>query len=570
MRQLEVASGWHSKAGRRPDNQDYVASWLAGPALHGVVVAVADGVGGHAGGRVAAETTARGFLDAYLSQPETVGVRRAAARAAESMNAWVHAQGRADPARAGMATTLTVAVLRHRTLHVLHVGDSRLYRLRAGSLVQLTTDHVHEGPEQGHVLRRAVGLEDVLRADFASEPLVEGDRLLLTTDGVHGPLRPVEMARLLRQEAAPGRAARALVQAALDSGGQDNATALVLDVLALPSAAQDELAAEATGLPLRAVPEAGDVVDGYRLERLLAEGRYSALFVAVDDQARPASRVVVKFPKPAIAADAAYRAAFVREGWVASRVRSPWVGDAIEPAPGRRAWLYTVMPHYDGETLEARLRRGPPVRLRDGLGIGIGLAKGLAALHRAGIVHRDVKPDNVLLTVGADGAPHPRLIDFGVVRLPGLDLPGAPAPDQAAPGTPSYMAPELLAGAQGDAHSDVFALGVTLYRMFTGAYPYGEIEPFQRPVWRAPTPLQQRRPDLPGWLELVLSRAIAVDPGERPGDALELALELEAGAARPQVARGRRALLARDPVRFWQGCCLVLLVLLACSALLRG
>ena len=93
------------------------------------------------------------------------------------------------------------------------------------------------------------------------------------------------------------------------------------------------------------------------------------------------------------------------------------------------------------------------------------------------------------------------------------------------------MAPEALAGAPGDAQGDVFALGVTLYRMFAGAYPYGEIEPFQRPNWKAPTPLQQRRPDLPGWLDLVLSRAIAIQPQSRPGDALELALELEAGAA---------------------------------------
>ena len=568
MRQLEIALGWHTDAGRRPDNQDFVGSFAGSPAeriRHGYVAALADGVGGHAGGRVAAETAVRSFIEFYLGQPETIGVRTAAARAAEALNAWIHAQGRTDPACTGMATTLTAIVLRHRTLHALHVGDTRLYRLRDGVLTQLTTDHVHDHPDQRHVLRRAVGLEDALRADYLVEPLIENDRLLLVTDGVHGPLRDGEVRRLLQQEPAPARAALALVRAALDAGGQDNATALVMDVLALPPVAQDELTAQAHALPIGPVPSPGEVIDGYSVGPPLSDGRYSALFLGTDTIARPPLPVVLKYPKPSVAADAAYRAAFVREGWVAARVRSPWLGDAIEPAPGRRTRLYTVMPHYPGETLEARLQRGPPVKLAEGLVIGAGLAKGLAALHRAGIVHRDVKPDNVLLSPEPGGRIRARLIDFGVVRLPGVDTTGGIG----TPGTPSYMAPEALAGAPGDAQGDVFALGVTLYRMFAGAYPYGEIEPFQRPNWKAPTPLQQRRPDLPGWLDLVLSRAIAIQPQNRPGDALELALELEAGAANRPGPTRRQPLLARNPVRFWQGCCLLLALLLALSALLR-
>ena len=567
MRHLEVAVGWSSEVGRRPDNQDYVGACLTTPAdrdRHGIVAVVADGVGGHLGGRVAAETAGRAFIDFYLGQSETIGVRRAAAKSVECVNAWVHAQGQTDLAHAGMATTLTAAVLRHRTLHILHVGDSRLLRWRDGVLVQLTRDHVMDAPDQRHVLRRAIGLEDTIRADYAAEAMIEGDRLVLCTDGVHGSLRETELARLLRQEPTPERAASAVVRAALDNGSQDNATALVLDILHLPPAAQQELAAEAANLPIRPVPSVGDVIDGYHLGRALSDGRYSALFVATDQGGAPPAEVVLKFPKPTVAADELYRSAFIREGWVAARVRSPWLGDAIEPAPGRRTCLYTVMPHYQGETLEARLLRGPPIRLGQGLKIGIGLAKGLAALHRAGIVHRDIKPDNVML-----GTETARLIDFGVVRLPGIEENG-PDPDQGAPGTPSYMAPELLAGAPGDERSDIFALGVTLYRMFTGAYPYGEIEPFQRPNWRAPTPLQQRRPDLPGWLDSVLARSIAIASSDRPGDALELAMDLEAGAARPIVAPRPKALLARNPVLFWQGCTLILLVLLLLSALWRS
>ncbi len=574
-RQLEVALGFHTEQGRRADNQDYVGAILGSTvsrARHGVVAAIADGVGGHAGGRIAAETAVRAFLDFYLGQSETIGVRRAAARAAEAVNGWIHAQGRTDPAARDMATTLTAIVLRHRTLHALHVGDSRLLRLRAGALAQLTTDHVHDKPDERHILRRAIGLEDVLRADFLAEALVEGDRLVLLTDGVHGPLREAEIVRLLQQEPSPDRAAANLVHAALDNGGQDNATALVLDVLNLPAANMTELSAEAETLPLIAVPSPGDSIDGFRVGQPLSNGHYSALFHGIDERATPPLPLVLKFPKPAVATDTLYRAAFVREGWVAARVRSPWLGEALEPAPGRRSCLYTAMPHYRGETLEARLVRGPAIRLAEGLRIGIGLAKGVAALHRAGIVHRDIKPDNVILSPEPNGAVRARLIDFGVVRLPGVETEDeGPRPDHGAPGTPSYMAPELLDAtrARGDERSDVYALGVTLYRLFTNAYPYGEVEPFQRPRHRPPTPLQQRRPDLPGWLDMVLARAVALNPADRQGDAMELALELDEGASRPQTAPRRVPLIERHPVRFWQGVSAILLLLLTFAVLLH-
>ena len=101
-----------------------------------------------------------------------------------------------------------------------------------------------------------------------------------------------------------------------------------------------------------------------------------------------------------------------------------------------------------------------------------------------------------------------RLIDLGVARLPQLE----DFPPGDIPGTPSYMAPELFAGAAGDEMSDLFALGVTVYRMFARAYPYGEIEPFTRPRFGQPASLAARRPDLPAWLDGAIAKAIAVDP----------------------------------------------------------
>ncbi len=194
----------------------------------------------------------------------------------------------------------------------------------------------------------------------------------------------------------------------------------------------------------------------------------------------------------------------------------------------------------------------------EGLAIALRLARAIATLHRAGIIHRDIKPDNVLLERGGGL----RLIDLGVVRLPMLeDFPGADIP-----GTPSYMAPELFDGQPGDELSDQFALGVTLYRMFSGRYPYGEIEPFSRPRFGQATPLARHRPDLPAWLWHVLSRTLQVEPAKRFGDVLELSMELESGLDRgvPIVLR-RQSLYERNPLRFWQVVAAVLALLLLLS-----
>ena len=142
-----------------------------------------------------------------------------------------------------------------------------------------------------------------------------------------------------------------------------------------------------------------------------------------------------------------------------------------------------------------------------------------------------------------------RLIDLGVARLPHME--DIPAPY--APGTPSYMAPELFAGAPGDERSDQFALGVTIYRMFTGAYPYGEIEAFSHPRFRRAKPLTAHRPDLPAWLDEALARATAADPDDRFGDVFEFVFALEHGAIRaaPPVPRPQ-PLYERDPLLFWK------------------
>jgi len=542
-RTLRVNAAFSTQRGRREENQDYVGVCCEGPAgVQGHVAAIADGVSLGEGGRTAAELTVRSFLEAHYGSAPTTGIARSAARHLAAINGWLHTLGTTDARLRHAATTFTALVLTGRDAHVLHVGDSRAYLLQDERLHRLTTDHTLQQPERDHILLRAVGMEPTVRLDHAVHALRTHDRLMLCTDGVHATLKQEQLRSLLLRRRSPEEDAAAIVEAALDAGSQDNASCVIIDVLEVPEAGTQELLGHIASLPLLPPPSPGDEVDGFILEELLSSGRYSRLLRARDTAGD--GDVVLKFPQANVASASTHHQAFVREAWVAARLHSPYIGESIELPANRQTRLYSVMPYYEGETLERRLKRGP-LSFTDGMPIAQRLLRAIATLHRAGIIHRDIKPDNVLLQ--PDGGL--RLIDLGVVRLPLLE----DFPSGDIPGTPSYMAPELFEGRTGDEGSDQFALGVTLYRMFTGRYPYGEIEPFSRPRFTQPTPLSRYRPDLPAWLGHVLSRTLHPDPAGRFGDMLELSMELDSALERgePMITR-RPSLYERNPLRFWQ------------------
>lgn len=560
---VKASIGFFSATGARESNEDFagaVLGWELPKPRGDVVAAIADGIGSTKGGRVAAETAVRGFLDGFCDLPETMEVRRGAAKVVSSLNSWIHALGQRDPDLAEMGCTFTALVLRGRVAHVLHVGDTRAYRFSNDRLSLLTNDHAREaGPGRSGVLYRALGVETEARLDYSSQPVARHDRFLLCSDGVHGVLQSERIADVMRAQSASADTARALVAAALQSGSSDNCTAMVIDVVELPAGSVD-VDAVMMQLPLIPVPIAGETVDGFLLKALISDGRYTRLFLAVDEL--EGGDVVLKFPKPQIGEVAAYRAAFVRETSVGARVNSPWIGRIIEPPPGRQTCLYTVMPFYQGELLDTRIARRPLLGLEEGRNIAIKLARAVAALHRADIIHRDIKPDNVILE--RDGSL--KLVDLGVVRVPGLE----DAPPETIPGTAAYMAPEMFDGEAGNMATDLYALGVTMYRSFTGEFPYGNGDATSPPRRQRPIPLATLRPDLPAWLEATLARAIALDPAERFHDVTEFAAEMEAGPAGAPVAAQRpRTFYERAPVRFWQGVSALLALALILSLWLR-
>lgn len=556
---LLVSVGVASECGPRADNQDFAAAWLGTAtqaAHHGVLAALADGVSGGKAGRAAAELAVASLIDGYYEQADTIGVAAAVERVISPYNHWLAAMGRGET-MAHAATTLTAIVVRGRRGHVLHVGDSRAWLLRDGRLRQITSDHCHSHPDRRHILLRALGLEEQVRLDHHELALSPHDRLLLTSDGVHGTLGARRIEHLLARRQSAEADAAALVAAAHEAGGQDNATALVLDIVDLPAASHDAIAGDMARLPILPPPVTGDSIDGFVLHEVLSDGRYTRLFRATDSFG--GAIVAIKFPKPALLSEHGARAAFTREMLVGSRISSPFVGGVFQVPDDRQTRLYGVQPFHVGQTLEARLAGRVP--LAEALHVAIRLTRAVAALHRLGIVHRDIKPDNVILT--EEGGL--KLIDLGVARLPKIDDFGA----DEIPGTPGYLAPEMYQGELGSEASDQFALGVTFWRLFVGAWPYGEIEAFSRPRFRQPDPPSRLRPEIPGWLDAVLLRAVAIDPDDRFGDVIELLRALEGGAAVERVAARPLPFVERHPVAFWQIVSALLLVGLIAALIWR-
>jgi serine/threonine protein kinase len=222
-------------------------------------------------------------------------------------------------------------------------------------------------------------------------------------------------------------------------------------------------------------------------------------------------------------------------------VRGNNVARYIDLPPDRRSSLYLVMPYYRGETLEQRLNRPPLMPLPDGVGIALKLCEAVQDLAAIQIVHRDLKPENIMLL------PHNevKLLDLGLAYLPGIDIRDAVKPG----GTLRYMAPELLKGVQANARSEVYALAVTIYRMFSGgAYPFGQ---------RENPPLRRLRPDLPGWLGKIIKTSMAADPAERFADAGEMAKALYGGLVSGEQDPVRERRFAPTKLRIWQAATIV-------------
>ena len=256
-------------------------------------------------------------------------------------------------------------------------------------------------------------------------------------------------------------------------------------------------------------------IGGHRVERLLGSGGMGRVWLAHDD--RLDRHVAIKVMLPETAADAAHRERFLRESRTAAQIDDPHVVP-IHDVGIDGGLPYLVMPYLEGGSLADRLSAERTLSCDEALRIAGEIAAGLGTAHARGLVHRDIKPDNVFL-VGPGR--HVRLIDFGLAR----DTVGAGSNLTLAGsilGTPSYMAPERIVDGAVDGRADLFSLGVVLYKMLSGRTPFEgrTATAVLAAITKGnPVPLSAVAPDVPADVAAFVMRLIAHEPDDRPADA---------------------------------------------------
>lgn len=553
---LRVTLGQASLAGDHDTNQDFHGALL--PRGHqlaskGIALALADGISSSQVSQIASQTAVRSFLDDYYATSEAWSVRRAAERVLSAINGWLHSQtmggdGRFEKDR-GYVCTFSALILKGRDLHLVHVGDSRIYRVHTNALEQLTEDHRVRLSATESYLGRALGTGAHVEIDYRSWEAEPGETYLLATDGAYSHLQADDVHQALRQHPQdPDAAATHLVSLARSRGSDDDATLQLLRIDALPASTtlHPQLCREGLSLPPILAPRME--FEGFTILREIQVSARSHLHLAVDKAS--GRQYVIKTPSVDLCQDADYLDRFVLEEWIARRVDSPHV---IKTWPGERprSHLFVAMEFIDGQTLAQWMRDNPAPPLDSVRGVIEQLAHGLQALHRREMLHQDLRPENVMI----DHQGTVKLIDLASAHVEGLAECHRDALVTPVPGTLQYIAPEYLLGQGGSQRSELFALAAITYQMLTGQLPYGlDLARVRSPQDLRSlryVPVRHHRPELPTWVDAVLAKALQPDPARRQEVISEFIQDLKAPGAQFKNPR-TPPLIERNPVLFWK------------------
>jgi serine/threonine protein kinase len=268
----------------------------------------------------------------------------------------------------------------------------------------------------------------------------------------------------------------------------------------------------------------GRTLGQYQIVAEIGRGGMAVVYKAYQESLN--RYVAVKVLREELARDRQFVARFHREAVAVARLNHPNILQVYDTGVVHGIY-YIVMDYVDGRSLESLLARGP-LPMERAIAIAVQLAEALAYAHRQGLVHRDVKPGNILLTRSGQ----PLLTDFGIAKA----LDGATRLTQTGMsiGTPAYMAPEQIQGQPADNRTDIYALGIVLYEMLTGVAPFSAPTPvgvIYKQMNEPPPPLRQMNSRVPAWLEAVVDKALSKNPLDRYQRVDDLA----------QVLRQRRA-----------------------------
>jgi serine/threonine-protein kinase len=526
-----------SSAGKvRDHNEDYPLFWEPDEfdlrQKTGSLAVLADGVGGEGNGdiasKLAAETALSMFKEAKPEAPPADVVRGMFDTAAAKVFQAAQHNGR-------MATTLLTSLFRHDKVTIAHVGDSRAYLIRAGKIKRLTSDHSYTALQvklglllerqamtspHRSTLTRSIGYEPMCHHDITTEALSQGDIILQCTDGLYGFLLDDEILDAVVKYH-PGEACKRLIALAEKRQVSDNVSVQIVQVWDVDRAKTNPGAA-------RMRPSAGSDLgvgtlldDRFEITDIIAKSGMASLFKANDRKTGLA--VAIKVPYLQIESDAAGFDRFRREEEIGLQLSHPHILKFVPVEKKSRPYIVTE--YLEGQTLSELLKNVRPLPEPDAVKIASRVCEALEYMHQKGVVHRDLKPQNIMLC--NDGSI--RIMDFGIARSQAsrrLTFVGFTP----AMGTPDYMAPEQVRGSRGDQRTDIYSLGAILYEMATGEPPFGGDSAYvimNARVTGDPAAPRKVNPKLTPVLEEIILHAMERDPKRRYQSAADMKRELD-------------------------------------------
>ncbi len=497
-----------------------------------VIAVLADGAGAASDAREASMRIVQSLMGNYAVRPAGWSPQKALSEFTKIINHTLHHESLAKHSTPEMISTLSVAVIEGNRLFGLNVGDSRVYLSRGGQLSQLSHDHVINDRSFSHVLQRAIGLAPSVEPHCFETELRDGDIAFLCSDGVSNVLTD----DVLSEKLAHRTAARAIVQHSRELSTEetlDDASAIVIEI-AKTGRLQ---AVSQRPLSIPDILRKGEVIDGYELVRPFHHS--DRVWLAVKDE----RKWTIKFAPLEARKDEEILARFVKEAWNAQR--------AAEAAPEPFAAAFTperaTVRYYVQEFIEApslkRVLESRALGSDESVALGRMLCSASQQLLGLDLVHGDLKPENVLV-----------ISDYDRLRFKLIDLGSAAEIFSviSRAGTASYLAPERFHAAPISERTEIFAIGVTLYEALTRAFPFGEIERFQTPVFHARKPPSALNANIPPWLDHVILRAISIEPERRYQHFSELAFDLDHPERVEPFFQKDAPLLERDPLKFYR------------------
>lgn len=492
----------------------------------GHLVVVADGVAGSGRGGDASRLAVKTAVETFQGASSDLTSRQRLTLMFHAANLAVYDAGMTGREQGRGVTTMTAAIFLNGEVWLGHVGDCRAFLLSGEHLRRLTADHSYAGTqvrmgllseEQAmkspgrYQLTRAIGRDPFVRVDYMSQAVSAGEFLILCSDGLHGSVPQADIVAMVLRHS-PADACRKLVTLAEKRGSDDNISIQIARV------DQSERVAYYRGTTYivsdpdakKVESEVGKVLDDrFELQSVISEGGMATVYRALDRES--GGTVAVKIPFLRFESDPVTFGRFQREESILRGLDHPSILRLVR-VDEKKSRPYLVTELLEGQTLADLLDRVRPMPVADAVRISAKIGRALEYLHSRGVVHRDLKPHNVMIC--DDGTL--RIFDFGIALSP-LEA-HVPAVFTATMGTPDYMAPEQVRKQPGDERTDVYSLGAMLYEMLTGKTPFPGGDAFTVMNARLsgdPVAPRVLRPEIPSVYEEIILHAMERNPSSR-------------------------------------------------------